>query len=311
MTHILENGSGVAGAQAYIEPTFVTAYLADRNRTAENGWATVGNEGSEEDAATIAAADYVEQKYSETLLGSKEFRDISLARATLVFDANPTAGDTVTIGTTGGDGTGDYTFVATLIVAGDVLIGATTAESIANLIGAINLDVNISGDGFEDTTAENEGASASAFYGDSLVAFAKTVGTGGNAVVTTETLTADASVWNFATLVGGTDFVIPQPLLFPRRNLFDRDGIAVLGIPQKLEYACAEYSVRARAAALVSDPDVDSLGGNVTLLREKVGPIETTTQYQPGTANSGTLPSYPAADRFLREYIMRGGVVIR
>lgn len=134
-----------------------------------------------------------------------------------------------------------------------------------------------------------------------------------------DTLSIGASGWNFISLRGGNDFQYPQPLLFPRRNLFDRDGIPVIGIPLKLLYGMAEYSVRARQldavtsipVPLVPDPTQDPLGGNVTGLREKVGPIETATTYQAGTANSGSLPAYPAADRFFSEYVRRGGVVIR
>lgn len=307
MTLIVENGSGVAGANSNVSLAFVLQYLTDRNRQTENGWTGPG--GVEEEAACIAGTDYIENRFRSAFLGNKEFSDISLARATLTFTANPLAAEVVVLG----DET--YTFVAALVAAGDVLIGATLAESVANLIGAINLDVNLSGTGFEATTAENVLARANQFYGDQIVGFANTVGTAGNSVASTTTVTGAS--WNFATLTGGTDFALAQRLSFPRSSLFDRDGNAVLGMPDPLLFATAEYAVRARlivagvATELAPDPTIDPLGGNVTGFRTKVGPIEEATTYQPGSANSGTLPAYPAADRLLREYVRRGGVVIR
>lgn len=70
------------------------------------------------------------------------FGDNSLVRAsgTLTLTGQPTAGQTVTIGTASGPKT--YTFrstVVTLQTANDVLIGATYAQTALNLIAAINL----------------------------------------------------------------------------------------------------------------------------------------------------------------------------
>ena len=302
MTLIIENGSGVFGANSFVDPTYVTAYLTDRNRETENSWDGV-TPGAEEEAACVAAADYIETRFRQGFKGTKEFRDISLARATFTLTANPLTTETVTLGSQ------VYTFLATIVSPYDVLIGANAAESIANLIGAINADANFEGTAFLAGTDANPDASVNAFYDNQLVAFSKTAGTAGNTIISTTTVTGAS--WNFATLVGGGDVQIPQPLSFPRTGLYDHDGIPIIGMPQNLLYAAAEYAVRARAAVLAPDPTADPFGGNVVGLREKVGPIETATQYQPGTANSGTLPSYPAVDRLLSDFVRRGGVVIR
>lgn len=302
MAVIVENGTGVAGANSFVTVAFVTAYLTARNRQTENGWA---GSGAEEDAAVIEATDYIEARFSQLFKGAKEYEDLRVARATLELTAQPSAGDTVVIGAV------TYSFEGSLGGANDVLIGANTSESVDNLIDAVNANPATAGTVFHASTVENDDAGAQAFFGDTLLAFAKVSGTPGNAVTTTTTITG--ATWNFATLNGGGDRPYPQPLSFPRDGLFDRDGIQVFGMPEKLKQATAEYAVRARAAAatLAPDPTADSLGGTVTRLKEKIGPIETDTEYLPGTVGSGSLPAYPAADRLLRDFVTSGGRVVR
>lgn len=299
MALVVENGSGVFGANSYIAASYVTAYLAERNRAGEGGWTTP--EDSEEDAACIAATDHIELRFRSLFAGTKEHRSISVARATWTATQQPAAGETVTVGAV------VYTFQSTLSAAGDVLIGASISASIDNLAAAINSTPSGAGVTHHADTVENEDATALAFIDDSLVAFAKASGTAGNEVDVATDVTGAS--WNFATLIGGSDIQRAQPLSFPRRDLFDRDGIPIIGIPDRLKFATAEYAVRARAATLITDPTADSFGGVITSLREKVGPIETATEYLPGTAGIGRLPDYPAADRVLREYLRPSGVI--
>lgn len=95
----------------------------------------------------------------------------------LTLTGLPLAGEAVTVGT------GVYTFQAALGGAGDVLIGATAAESIQNLVNAINLGPG-AGTVYHAATAANpEGARAREGAGDTMVVSAAT------AVTTTETLT--------------------------------------------------------------------------------------------------------------------------
>ncbi len=105
-------------------------------------------------------------------------------------------GDTVTI-----DGK-TYTFQDTLTnVNGNVHVGADAAESLFNLVSAINL---LAGAGTRYATATTLHATVSAAGGPGLtmVATAKTPGPGGNALATTE-VSPEAS-WGGATLGGGT-----------------------------------------------------------------------------------------------------------
>jgi len=306
LTIVIENGSGVVGANSYFAASFVTTYLADRNRAGEGGWTTPT--ASAEDAACVAATDHIENAYRARFRGQKQWGDISLARATWTPTAQPLATETVVIGTK------TYTFVASLSSANDVLIGASLSASIDNLVAAVLASPAGSGVTFDSATTANDDATAMVFIDDSMLVFSKTAGTPGNSVVTTTTVTG--ATWNFATLVGGSDIVRPQPLSFPRSGLFDRDGLRIDGIPLRLQYAGAEYAVRARAATLAPDPTADAVGGSIAEKFEKVGPIEERTRYVPGTAGgglgTGTLPAYPAADRLISEFLSSaGGCVIR
>lgn len=300
MALIVENGSGVAGANSYVAPSYVSAYLADRNRADENGW--TDPEGAEESAACIAATDHVENRFRQLFGGVQAWPDISTARATWEPTAQPSATQTVTIG-------GQvYTFRSgSVSSAGDVLIGATLSDSLENLLAAIKANEDEEGDLFGAGTVANPDATAVRLLDDLLLVFASRSGTAGNGVATTTTVTG--ATFNFATTVGGSNVRRPQPLSFPRAGLYDRDGFPIYGIPERLKWAVSEYAVRARAAALAPDPTLDGYGGAVTRLREKVGPIETEIEYLPGTTASGTLPNYPAADRLLREFLRPGGVV--
>lgn len=302
MTLILENGTGVAGANAYVDPAFVLAYLTDRNRQTENGWTNPS--GVEEDAACIEATDYIEARFRDLFKGIKQYRNIAFARSTLSMPTNPADTQTVTVGTK------VYRFVDTLVQENDVQRAGNASTSIGNLVKAINL-LGTSGTDYHEDTTVNEDATAENFIDDTMVAFAKVAGTASNSVATTTTVTGAS--WNFSTLTGGSDNTYAQPLSFPRTGLFDRDGNQIIGMPDRLKFAAAEYAVRARlsTSTLMPDPTIDPRGGVVSGVREKVGPIETSTQYVPGTASGHTLPPYPAADRLLFDYIDNSGGVIR
>lgn len=280
MALILEDGTGVSGANSYIDAAFVTTYLTDRNRQAENSWSTAS--AVAKNGAVVAATDFIEQRWGLRFMGKREFNDVSAARATLTLTAQPSSSETVTIGGT------VYTF------GSGVAIGASVAATIDNLVIAV------------DTHADVE---PKAVLGDTMIVIAKKKGTPGNAIVTTETLASGS--WSSTTLLGGADNKEPQSLSFPRLRLFDREGLSVLGIPTQLKHATAEYAVRAVSAALMPDPTIDATGRSVTRKRERVGPIETDIQYEGGGAISQLIHPYPAADRLLSEYVTSSGRVIR
>ncbi len=302
MTLILEDGTGVSGANAYTTNALVNTYLVERNRGSENGWD--GFAGSEKDASVIAATDYIETRFGQRFLGRREFQNISVARGTLTFTGQPLNTETVTIGGT------VYTYNTTLGGANSVLIGANVEASIQNLIDAIAATSSKLGDTVGAGTVAHTTATAAEAVGDRLVAVAIAKGTPGNDVATTETVTAAS--WSTATLVGGSDTNEPQWLSFPRVFLFDREGLQVLGMPTKLFQATAEYAVRAVAGTKLSpDPSVDASGQVVIGKRTKIGPIETETRYLEGGSLAQLIKPYPAADRLLMSYVAPGGRVIR
>ena len=150
--------------------------------------------------------------------------------------AQPSPAETVTIGAT------VYTFDS------GVAIGASIEATIDNLITAVSTHPDVE---------------PKAGVGNTMYVEAKAKGTPGNAIVTTETITTGGS-WSSVTLLGGADVLTPQPLSFPRLQLFDREGLSVHGIPGRLKFANAEYAVRAVTAALMPDPTIDATGRAVT-----------------------------------------------
>ncbi len=288
MALILEDGTGVSGANAYTTSAAVTTYLTERNRVAENNWN--GFSGSEKNAAVIAATDYIETRFSLRFLGQRQFQNVSVARGTLTFTGQPTNGEQVVL-----DGT-TYTFNTNIGGANSVLIGASVAASILNLVNAV--------------TATATTVSVSEAVGDRLLAIAVIKGTAGNIIVTTTTVAL--ATWSSATLLGGSDVSDPQPLSFPRLLLFDREGLAVLGMPTRLLHATAEYAIRTVAGTKLSpDPTIDATGQLVTGKSTKVGPIETSVKYSDSGSLLQVSKPYPAADRLLSGYISQGGRVIR
>lgn len=296
MTVIVEDGSGVAGANSYVSPAFVTAYLTDRNRQTESGWTAPESTG--ESAACVAATDYIERRFGQRFRGQRQYRDISTAKGTWSATAQPGNTQVVTLGTVA------YRFVTSLSSANDVLIGSSLAASIENLLAAIAGTA-----GNHNATGPNADATAYQFYGDRIVAYANAAGTAGNAVVSTTTVTGAS--WNSATLRGGSNLPTPQPLAFPRAYLYERDGVAVLGVPALLMQATAEYAVRARDGALVADPTVSATGGEIIGDRVTVGPITLDTSFSPTGSSSAISEPYPEADRMLAAYLGSGMAVMR
>jgi len=118
------------------------------------------------------------------------------ATGTLTFTGQPSDTQTVTIGAK------TYTFQTVLTnVDGNVFIGATAAASLANLYAAITLGAG-SGTAYAAATTAHPTASANAPVGLTMLVWALTGGTGGNALASTTTVTG--ATWTAATLTGGT-----------------------------------------------------------------------------------------------------------
>lgn len=69
MAFTVEDGTGVTGANAYVDVTYADAYFSDRAVTAWTG------DNAAKQAAIIKATDYIETRWGDRFLGSPEFLD--------------------------------------------------------------------------------------------------------------------------------------------------------------------------------------------------------------------------------------------
>lgn len=113
------------------------------------------------------------------------------ATGTLTVVTQPTAGDTMTIGTT------LYTFVAdgTADADGEINVGTNLTTAQLNIANAIK--------GIDGINTPHPTVRASGFLSNISTLTAKVGGTGGNTIATTETFTAVGNVFGAATLGGG------------------------------------------------------------------------------------------------------------
>lgn len=305
MTLIVETGSGLRISNSYVTVSFVLAYLTERDRETENSFDT--STTAEQEAAVIAATDYIDSRWGKRFKGTRNtFFGGATAQALINFTGIPVADETFTLGTT------VYIWKAALttLAADEVIIGADADESATNLIAAINGDSTGVGVTFSKNLPANDAATA-ALEESSTTSILLTVripGESGNDTPLAETMS------NFdlttATFVNGADRSA-QALEFPRLALFDENGLRVLGVPLKLKQSCAEYAVRSIGALLYQDPTVDATGRTVTEKFEKIGPIEERTKFEEGGSLSQLIKPYPAADRLLAEFVFPAGRAFR
>ena len=103
--------------------------------------------------------------------------------------------------------------------------------------------------------------------------------------------------WRFV----GSRFVDGQALAWPRDVAYDKDGFDQSEIvPAVIENITAEYALRAvdLDTRLLPDPETEENGQFVTLIREKVGPIEDEKRYDARIPVKRIKP-YPEADAIL------------
>lgn len=301
MAFIVETGSGTPGANAYTSVAFVTQYLTDRGRQAQNSWNTIGTAAQQ--AAIVLATDYIENRWGPSFRGSKLNTEVEgrLATGNLELTQLPVDGDEIVLGQR------TYRLVDDLVDADDVLIGDDITETVANIVAGIMLEDGALGETVDDDTLPNYQVQAE--DDDPSVAIAALVeGENGNLIVFSSTITGAVLTPSGGFLVGGIDSG-EQPLSFPRAELYSNDGRAVTGIPLKLKMATAEYAVRAAAAALNPDPVVSDTYQAVSSFREKVGPIEEETRYAEAISGAGIdyIVPYPQADALLTEYVRSAG----
>ncbi len=121
---------------------------------------------------------------------------------------------------------------------------------------------------------------------------------------------ADYITQRFGGRFKGSEEFAAQTMPFPRTELHDRRGDEVIGIPDKLKWAQAEYGQVALSADLWLEPTVDATGSRISRVKEKVGPIESDITYSEGTGVS-TIKKLPRADGWIEEYLKTRGTVVR
>lgn len=98
----------------------------------------------------------------------------------------------------------------------------------------------------------------------------------------------------------------PQALEFPRELWGD-------AVPVNLKKATFEYAIRALTAPLAPDPTVDASGLLVVSTNKELGPLKKAVQFR--TAGYGATPiterAYPAADKWMREFLRNANRVVR
>lgn len=294
MTLIVEDGTGIYLANAYVNRGYVASYLASRNRS--SSWASATD--AQKDAAIIAATDYIDTRFGHHFLGERRFTDLEVAAWNILqVRTNPQADDTVTIGSV------TYTFKASAATANEVTIGATAADSAQSLLEAINGVGGGSG-----TTAHPDAAATASDSAGDVIVRAKVAGALDTAITCSSSTTR--MVWDYDELIGGKDQA-EQQLQFPRLYLYTRGGIEITGIPEGLKKAVSEYAIRAITETLMPDPTTDATGQMVVKTFDKVGPIETEREYI-GGSQMQIYKKYPAADMLLLDYLKgSGGGVIR
>lgn len=303
MTLIVETGSGLRTANSYTTAAFVTAYLTNLGRATENAWDSINDAAKK--AALIQATQYIDTRWGQRFKGTRNthFRG-SNAQALMAFSGVPIADDTITVGLQ------VYKFVAVLTTLSndEILIGVDADETATNFINAVLGASTVAGTTHSKALPPNDAVFAKLEEGSttSILLEARLSGVTGNSIPLSE------SAANFtlttATFLNGLDQAV-QALEFPRQNMFDRNGIQVVGLPTNLLHACSEYAVRAASTStsLYVDPTVDASGRVVAEKSSQVGPIKESTRFEEGATLSQVLRPYPAADRLLSEYILPAG----
>lgn len=117
-----------------------------------------------------------------------------------------------------------------------------------------------------------------------------------------------------------------QGLEWPRVDAYDNDDYQLTDVPKQILWAVSEYAMRALSLnPLAPDPALefntrDTTGsgttesaGNLKMIKEKVGPIETIQDFGDSFQKSGTttslsslvngsqIPAYPEADLWIEE----------
>lgn len=111
----------------------------------------------------------------------------------------------------------------------------------------------------------------------------------------------------------GTLLKLTQSLQFPRKQITDRYGRPVAGVPIDWKKAVCEYAMQSTKGSLISD--APSKDANLKKKKTVVGPITTEKEFEIAS-QVGSFPSFPRADAFVKPYLgsnfgANGGKVMR
>lgn len=272
---IVEDGSGVVGANSYATVDFFRTYHTLRGAA---GVDDTSMPDAEVEARLVKATDYIDFRWGPQFRGRRRWQSGLQSRSILSLAGPPLDGDTVTVGSQ------TYTFRTSPTAAYEVEIGVNLAITLQNLRDVMNGYPNellIRVESLNDFTA-------------SLHVF-----TTWDGVPTTASL--DDGDFDRAASTGWSGR--PQPLEFPRT------GIGWM--PEELLKATAEYAIRATAdTPLAPDPRIDETGMTYAQVAEKVGPVEYEYRFDGNTPLRIVKP-YPAADLLLRPLLTDTSGVIR
>lgn len=98
--------------------------------------------------------------------------------------------------------------------------------------------------------------------------------------------------------LGGMPLTLTQGLQMPRRNLINRYGQLVSGIPNDWKKACCLYAAKSISGTLYP-VSLSSSSKEIKSKETTVGPITTKVEYE-GTPDSTTFLMFPLADRLAK-----------
>lgn len=249
---LVETGTGLRGADAYVSTAFATSYLTKMGRSAENAWSS-SSEGLRE-AAIVRASQTLDLNFEPRMRGSRMTSHSSAtASGSFVFSDEPEPATVLTVGNV------SLVLVETASGTNEVALAggaAGTAAAVAAAL-AVKWPGAVSVDGALVTVA----AATAGASGDFTV-----ISVSGSALVTAFAFT------------GGADEEY-QGLAFPRAGLTDQWGAVVTGVPLAVKYSTVEYAVRAMTETLFVDPEIDSSGQMLLFKKETIGPISEESRY--------------------------------
>ncbi len=194
----------------------------------------------------------------------------SYATGTLDLTSNPSAGNTVTIGSQ------TYTFVAAgqANAAGDVALGNTVQNTLQNLQAAVNGGAG-AGNLYGTGTAVNQQATITSVNGGSAVVQALQAGTAGNSVALSTSITSNVGSGGGVTLSGG------------KNATFDTGTLTLLANPSLATTATGTVTLNAAPDTLTAASGVFNIT-NSTLANNNTVTVgsQTYTFVTAGTTNA-------------------------